>query len=143
MLLLLAARHHIEFRYDLEGLLNIQCEGLQARIDDRVLLVEALLLRNGLQVFNALADEGGDVANLGEDLRIIVPLYELQELLVDNLDVGDFFGILVENLGSCQKLVFLAHIFASEFSLELVSLLLQTPDKVSKALVNVAQLRLL
>ena len=78
LLLLLAAWHHIEFRYDLEGLLNIQCERLQARIDDGVLLVEALLLRDGLQVLNALADEGGNVANLSEDLCIVVPLYELQ-----------------------------------------------------------------
>ena len=50
--LLFARGHHVELGDDLESLLDIQGEGLQSRVDDRLSLVEALLLRDGFQVFD-------------------------------------------------------------------------------------------
>ena len=126
--LFLARRYHVELRDNFESLLNIKSQGLKSWINNRLSFVKSFLLCNRFEIFNRFGDEGRDVPNFCEDFGIRVTFNELEELFINNLDVRDLFSVLIKNLGSCKKFVFLTDILSRKLTLKLVTLFLKAAD---------------
>lgn len=86
-------RYHLELVDDLDGLLDVEGQRFEGGVDVDVALLRDLVLRDDVQVREALVQEGRHVIRLLQDLRVDVVVDEGEQLLEDPLNVLDLVQV--------------------------------------------------